>query len=159
MPWELLKLIEEAEPSDSEEDGESDYVEGGDLEREEGRHRGRLEELKKMQEFKLYDVVPRLEALEKRWRVLKFLWVGKERREIWRCRYVVKDFRAVHSLGDVISSLQAVCQSRIRSWMLWQRVMDGLGWLRMRRMRSFMLQRMKTFVEGVSSRVQGSTVS
>ena len=48
-----------------------------------------------MQEFKLYDVVPRLEALEKGWRVLKFRWVDKERPEIWRCRYVVKDFRAL----------------------------------------------------------------
>ena len=50
-----LEVIEEAEPSDPEEDDESDYVAGGDLEREEGRRRGRLEELKKMQEFKLYD--------------------------------------------------------------------------------------------------------
>ena len=48
-----------------------------------------------MQEFTLYDVVPRLEALEKEWRVLKFRWVDKERPEIWRCRYVVKDFRAL----------------------------------------------------------------
>ena len=33
--------------------------------REEGRRRGRLEELRKMKEFELYVVVPRLEALEK----------------------------------------------------------------------------------------------
>ena len=90
-----LEVIEEMEPSDPEEDDECDYVAGGDFEREEGRHRGRLEELKKMQEFKLYDVVPRQEALEKGWRVLKFRWVDKERPEIWRCRYVVKDFRAL----------------------------------------------------------------
>ena len=55
-----LEVIEEAENSDPEEDDESDYVAGGDLEREEGSHRGRLEELKKMQEFKLYDVVSSL---------------------------------------------------------------------------------------------------
>ena len=52
-----LEVIEEMEPSDPEEDDESDYVAGGDLEREEGRHRGRLEELEKMN--KLYDVLPR----------------------------------------------------------------------------------------------------
>ena len=90
-----LEVIEEVEPSDPEEDDESDYVAGGKIEREEGRHGGRLEELKKMQEFKLYDVVPRQEALEKGWRVLQFRWVDKERPEIWRCRYVVKDFRAL----------------------------------------------------------------
>ena len=44
-----LKVIEEMEPSDPEDD-ESDYLAGGDLEREEGRHRGRLEELEKMQQ-------------------------------------------------------------------------------------------------------------
>ena len=90
-----LEVIEEMEPSDPEEDDECDYVAGGDFEREEGRHRGRLEALKKMQEFKLYDVVSRQQALEKGWRVLKFRWVDKERPEIWRCRYVVKDFRAL----------------------------------------------------------------
>ena len=42
-----------------------------------------------MQEFKLYDVVPRQEALEKGWRVLKFLGLTR------RCSYVVKDFRAL----------------------------------------------------------------
>ena len=31
-----LEVIEEAEPSDPEEDDESDYVAGGDFEREEG---------------------------------------------------------------------------------------------------------------------------
>ena len=60
-----LEVVEEAQPSDPEEDDESDYVAGGDFEREEGRRRGRLEELKKMNEFKLHAVVPRLEALEK----------------------------------------------------------------------------------------------
>ena len=90
-----LEVIEELEPSDPEEDDECDFVAGGDVEREEGRHRGRLEELEKMQEFKLYDVVPRQEALEKGWRVLKFRWVDKERPEVWRCRYVVKDFRTL----------------------------------------------------------------
>ena len=85
------------DPSDPEEDDESDYVMGGDFEREEGRHRGRLEELKKMQEFNLYDVVPRQEALEKGWRVLKFRWLTRNVPEIWRCRYVVKDFRALQS--------------------------------------------------------------
>ena len=39
--------VEEADPSDPEEDDESDCVAGGDFEREEGRHRGRLEELKR----------------------------------------------------------------------------------------------------------------
>ena len=48
-----------------------------------------------MKEFKLHVVVPRLEALEKGWRVLKFRWVDKKRTEVWRCRYVVKDFRAL----------------------------------------------------------------
>ena len=48
-----------------------------------------------MQEFTLHDVVPRLESLEKGWRVLKFRWVDKEGPEIWRCRYVVEDFRAL----------------------------------------------------------------
>ena len=94
-----LEVIEEVEPSDPEEDDESDYVAGGNLDREEGRHGGRLEELKKMQEFKLYDVVPRQEALEKGWRVLKFRWVDKERPEIWRCRYVVKE-SASFALSD-----------------------------------------------------------
>ena len=46
-----LEVIEELEPSDPEEDDECDFVAGGDFEREEGRHRGRLEELRKMQEF------------------------------------------------------------------------------------------------------------
>ena len=42
-----LEANEEVEPSDPEEDDESDYVGERDLERKEGRHRGRLEELKK----------------------------------------------------------------------------------------------------------------
>ena len=42
-----------------------------------------------MQEFKLCDVVPKQEALEKGWRVLKFLGLTR------RCSYVVKDFRAL----------------------------------------------------------------
>ena len=90
-----LEVIEEAEPSHPEEDDESDYVAGGGFEHEEGRRRGRLEELKKMKKFKLYVVVPRLEALEKGWRVLNFRWVDKERPEVWCCRFVVKDFRAL----------------------------------------------------------------
>ena len=76
-----LEVIEEMEPSDLEEDDESDYVAGGGFEREEARLRGRLEELKKMKEFKLHVVVPRFEALEKGLRVLKFRWVDKERPE------------------------------------------------------------------------------
>ena len=48
-----------------------------------------------MKEFKLYVVVPRLEVQEKGWRVLKFRWVDKERPEVWRCRYMVKDFRTL----------------------------------------------------------------
>ena len=38
-----LEVIEEMELSDPEEDDECDYVAGGDFEREEGRHRGRLD--------------------------------------------------------------------------------------------------------------------
>ena len=45
-----LEVIEEAEPSDLEEDDESDYAAGGDFEGEEGRRHSRLEELKKMKE-------------------------------------------------------------------------------------------------------------
>ena len=37
----------------------------------------------------------RQETLEKGRRVLKFRWVAKERPEVWRYRYVVKDFRAL----------------------------------------------------------------
>ena len=47
-----------------------------------------------MKEFKLCVVVPRLEL----WRkdgVFKFRWVDKERPEVWRSWYVVKDFRAL----------------------------------------------------------------
>ena len=90
-----LEDIEEREPSDLEEDDESVCVAGGDSEREEARLRGRLEDLKKMKEFKLYVVVPRFEALEKGWRTLKFRWVDKERPEVWRCRCVVGDFGAL----------------------------------------------------------------
>ena len=53
-----LEVIEAGEPSDPEEDDESNYVAGGELDRAEARHRGRLEELKRM-EFSLYTVVSR----------------------------------------------------------------------------------------------------
>ena len=46
-------MIEETEPSDPEEDDESESAAENDSEREEGSRRGRLEELRKMQEFKL----------------------------------------------------------------------------------------------------------
>ena len=39
------------------------------------------------------DVVTKREADEKGWRVLKWRWVDKERPEVWRCRFVVKDFK------------------------------------------------------------------
>ena len=90
-----LEVIEEVDLFDLEEDDESDYVAGGDFEREEARRRDRLEELKKMEEFKLYVVVPRPQALEEGWRVLKFRWVDKDRPEVCRCRYVVKDFKTL----------------------------------------------------------------
>ena len=54
-----------------------------------------VKRVRKMQEFKVNVVVSRLEVLGKGWRVLKFRWVDKERPEVWLCRYVVKDFRAL----------------------------------------------------------------
>ena len=53
------------------------------------------------------------------------------------------------NLGDVIFSLRAVGRSRIGLWMRWQKATVGLGWLQMQRMRSFTLQRTKTFVVSV----------
>ena len=149
-----LEVIEELEPSDLEEEDESDYVAGGDFEREEARRRGRLEELKKMKEFNLYVVVPRFEALEKGWRVLKFRWVDKERPEVWRCRYVVKDFKTLQPWRrDIFTPSSLPITNRIVN-----AVAESHGWARivqMRRTRSSMPRRTKTFVESVlqSSRI------
>ena len=106
-----LEVIEEVEPSDPEEDDESDYVAGGDFEREEGRHRGRLEELKKMQEFELCNVC----RGRKLWRkACSQVPLGGQRNDLRSGAVATwsKTFKPC-SLGDAISSLRAVCQSRI----------------------------------------------
>ena len=80
-----------------------------------------------MQEFKLFDVVPRQEALEKGWRVLKFRWVDKERPEIWRCRYVVKDFRALQPWRRVLFTPSSLAiTNRIED-----AVAESHGWARL----------------------------
>ena len=90
--------VHEAEASYEYEadDDTADHVElddTADTERLAARHRGRLAEIDKMEEFKLAYVVTKAEAKEKGWRVLGWRWVDKERPEVWRCRYVVKDFK------------------------------------------------------------------
>ena len=107
-----------------------------------------------MKEFELYVMVPRLEALERGWRVLKFRWVDKERPEVWRCRYMVKDFRALQPRRrDLFTPSSLPITNRIVD-----AVAESHGWARLvadATRRSSKRQKTKTFVENApqSSRI------